>query len=476
VHVTSALVVGSGPNGLAAAITLAREGVEVTVVEASDSIGGGLRSSELTVPGLLHDHCAAIVPTAVSSPFMQSLDLESHGVRWAWPDVDLAHPLDDGSAGALYRSLARTTEGLGCDSRRWQQIFGPLSRSYDVLAQDLLSPIVKVPRHPLRLSVFGAPAMVPAAVMMRIFRTPQAQALFAGNAAHAWTPLSRPPSAAVALMFGAVGHRYGWPAVIGGTAQLAAGLASILRSHGGHIETRVTIGTANDIGGFDLVLYDTNPGLPHRLLGDRIPPRIRRALSQYRYGAAAFKMDFAVHGGIPWTNPVARRAGTVHVCGSAREVIAAERDTHNSRMPQRPFIIVAQQAVMDAGRAKGDLKPIYAYAHVPHGYTGDAREAIVSQIERFAPGFRDRIAAIAVCSPADFERDNPNNVGGDINGGSMDLRTFFARPRLTANPYWLGVNGHYLCSSATPPGGGVHGMCGHLAARSALQGKLSSRT
>jgi phytoene dehydrogenase-like protein len=469
VLVTSALVVGSGPNGLAAAITLAQEGVEVTVVEASDSIGGGLRSSELTVPGLLHDHCAAIVPTAVSSPFMQSLDLEAHGVRWVWPDIDLAHPLDDGSAGVLCRSLTRTHDELGSDGRRWQQIFGPLSRNYDLLAEDLLSPIARIPRHPMRLGVFGAPAMLPAAAMMRLFRTPQAQALFAGNAAHAWTPLTRPPSAAVALIFGAVAHRYGWPCVVGGTARLADGLASILRSHGGRIETGVTVSTPDQIAGFDLVLYDTNPGLPARLLGDRIPHRIRRALSRYRYGSAAFKIDLAVHGGIPWTNPAARQAGTVHVCGSAQEVIAAERDTYNNRMPQRPFIIVAQQALMDADRADGDLKPIYAYAHVPHGYAGDAREAIIAQIERFAPGFRDRIAATAVHTPADIERQNPNNVGGDINGGSMDLVTFFARPRLAANPYWLGVTGHYLCSSATPPGGGVHGMCGHLAARSALQ-------
>lgn len=473
---TTALVVGSGPNGLAAAITLAREGVAVTVAEAADSIGGGLRSAELTLPGLLHDHCAAIVPTAVSSPFMRSLDLESHGVRWAWPEVDLAHPLDDGSAGVLVRSLALTAEGLGRDGRRWQQIFGPLSRNYDALAQDLLSPIVHIPRHPLRLGAFGAPAMLPAAVMTRLFSTSQARALFAGNAAHAWTPLSRPPSAAVAMVFGALAHRYGWPAVKGGTQQLADGLADIVRTHGGRIETHARISTTDQIGGFDLVLYDTNPGLPARLLGDRIPPRIQQALSRYRYGSAAYKIDFAVHGGIPWTNRAARDAGTVHVCGSADEVIAAERDTHRGRMPQRPFVIVAQQALVDPDRARGDVTPIYAYAHVPHGYAGDARDAIISQIERFAPGFRDRIAAMAVTSPADLERHNPNNVGGDINGGSMDLWTFFARPRLSADPYWLGVDGHYLCSSATPPGGGVHGMCGHLAARSALQGLRKYRT
>jgi phytoene dehydrogenase-like protein len=270
--VRSALVVGSGPNGLAAAITLAQKGVEVTVAEAADSIGGGLRSSELTLPGLLHDHCAAIVPTAVSSPFLQSLDLEAHGVHWAWPDIDLAHSLDNGSAGILYRSLARTTDGLGSDGRPWRHLFGPLSRNYDALAQDLLSPIMKFPRHPLRLGAFGVPAMMPAATLMRIFSTPSAQALFAGNAAHAWTPLSRPPSGAVALMFGAVGHRYGWPAVKGGTAKLAAGLASILRSHGGRIEIKVTIKSVGDVGDFDVVLYDTNPGLPARLLDDSDPP------------------------------------------------------------------------------------------------------------------------------------------------------------------------------------------------------------
>jgi len=467
--VTSALVVGSGPNGLAAAITLGREGVDVTVVEASDTIGGGLRSSELTLPGLMHDHCAAIVPTAVSSPFMQSLDLESHGVQWAWPDVDLVHPLDDGSAGVMCRSLERTRDALSHDGDRWQRIFGPLSRNYDLLAEDLLSPIVKMPRHPLRLGLFGIPAMLPAGVFIRMFRTPQARALFAGNAAHAWTPLSRPPSSAVALMFGAVGHRYGWPAVRGGTAQLSNGLARIVASHGGRVETGVAVSSPRDIDGFDIVLYDTDPRLPVRLLKERIPARIRKRLVRYRYGSAAFKVDFAVEGGIPWTNRDARLAGTVHVCGSAADVAAAERATYNNRMPQRPFVIVAQQALMDPGRARGDLMPIYTYAHVPHGYTGDATEAIIAQIERFAPGFRDRITAMSTVRPADLARVNPNNVGGDINGGAMDLMNFFARPRFSPDPYSLGVDGHFLCSSSTPPGAGVHGMSGHLAARSALR-------
>ncbi|MDP7722468.1 NAD(P)/FAD-dependent oxidoreductase [Mycobacterium sp. TY814] len=466
---TTALVVGSGPNGLSAAITLARAGITVTVVESATTVGGGLRSGEQTLPGLLHDHCAAIVPTAVSSPFMKSLDLESHGVRWAWPDIDLAHPLDGGAAGVLYRSLPQTAEGLGADGRRWSALFGPLARNYDELANDLLSPVLKVPHRPVRLAMFGLPAMMPATAMARWFRTRQARALFAGNAAHAWVPLSRPPTAAFAMMFGAIAHRYGWPCVVGGTARLADGLAGILRSLGGRIEIGVDVCELSQLTGYDMVFFDTGPGLPSKLLGARLPVRVRRALGRQRYGPAAYKLDLAVHEGVPWANPEARRAGTVHVCGSERDVVAAERATARGQLPERPFVIVAQQALMDPGRATGGLVPIYAYAHVPHGFTGDATPAILRQVERFAPGFRDRIAAVAEHRPRDLQRVNPNNVGGDINGGSMDIRAFFARPRLAVDPYWLGVDSYYLCSASTPPGGGVHGMCGHLAARAALR-------
>ena len=270
-------------------------------------------------------------------------------------------------------------------------------------------------------------------------------------------------------MFGAVAHRYGWPCVVGGTGRLADGLASVVRALGGHIETGVDIQSADELAGFDYVLFDTAPRLPLKLIGHRMPPPIRRALERHRYGPAAFKIDLAVHVGIPWTNHAARAAGTVHVCGTYQEVVAAERDTAFGRMPQRPFIIVAQQALMDSSRAVGDLVPIYAYAHVPHGYDGDATETILHQIERFAPGFHERIAALGTHAPHDLWGDNANNVGGDINGGSMNLAAFIARPRLAADPYWLGVDSYYLCSSSTPPGGGIHGMCGHLAARTALK-------
>jgi phytoene dehydrogenase-like protein len=466
---SSALVVGSGPNGLAAAITLGQAGVEVTIVEAADTIGGGLRTSEQTLPGLLHDHCAAVVPSAVGSPFIQSLDLESHGVQWAWPAIDLVHPLDDGTAGVLRRSLEETCRGLGADARAWHWLVDRTTRDYDRLAPDLLAPLVKVPRHPVLMGLFGAPGMVPATTVARLFRTPQGRALFAGNAAHAWTPLTRAPTTAVAMMFGAVAHRHGWPCVVGGSARMADGLASMVRSLGGRIETGITVDCAAQLAGFDYALFDTGPSLPLKLLGDKMPARIRRALRRHRYGAAAFKLDIAVHSGIPWANHNARTAGTVHVCGSYEEVVAAERDTFAGRMPERPFIIVAQQAVMDPSRAAGGLVPVYAYAHVPHGYDGDTGEFILDQIERFAPGFRERIATVRTHMPQDLFNANPNNVGGDINGGATDLAAFIARPRLSFNPYWLGVAGHYLCSASTPPGIGVHGMCGHLAARAALK-------
>jgi phytoene dehydrogenase-like protein len=465
----SAVVVGSGPNGLAAAITLAQAGVEVQVAEAADTIGGGLRSGEVTVPGLIHDYCAAIVPTAVSSPFIQSLDLGAHGVEWAWPEVELAHPIDGGKAGVVYRSVDQTAAGFGPDGGPWHASHDWLVSNYDLLADDLLSPMIGVPRRPFRMARFGMKAMVPAAVYAKRFRTPEARALFAGNAAHGWAPLSRPPTTAMALMFSTIEHRYGWPVVVGGTARLAAGMADVLRADGGQIETGTYIDSAAQVSGFDMVLYDTSPRQVVRVLGDRMPGRIRRAYERYRYGAAAFKLDLAVHGGIPWTNAQARTAGSVHVCGSYDDVAAAEQDTFRGRMPKRPFIILGQQAVADPTRANGDLQPIYMYAHVPHGYTGDATEAMLTQVERFAPGFRDRIAKVVRRTPAELEADNANNIGGDIAGGSMNLLQFIGRPRLALNPYFTGVPSHYLCSASTPPGAGVHGMCGHLAARAALR-------
>lgn len=329
--------------------------------------------------------------------------------------------------------------------------------------------MVRIPRRPLQLARFGLPALLPATALAKVFQTREARALLAGNAAHSWTPLTRPPSGGIALMFGAVAHRYGWPCVTGGSSRLADGLAKVLESCGGRIETGIDVQSVQQLAGFDLVFFDTGPGLVLKLLGDRMPARFRWAFGRYRYGSAAFKLDIAVHEGIPWLNELARSAGTLHVCGDYAEVVQAERDTYHGRMPERPFLIVGQQAVADATRAKGSLQPIYVYAHVPRGYAGDPTDSMLGQIERFAPGFRERIEAIAKTTPRDLERKNQNNIGGDINGGAMNLTQFIARPRLSPDPYWTGVDGYYLCSSSTPPGGGVHGMCGYLAALSALK-------
>lgn len=469
---------GAGPNGLAAAVTLAQAGLRVTVLEAADVIGGGTRTEELTLPGLRHDICSAVHPLGVGSPYLASLPLAEHGLRWAWPEVDLAHPLDDGSAGVLLRDLDATVAGLGRDGAAWRQIFGPLTAGFDELAQDLLGPILHWPSHPLRMARFGALAGLPASVLLRRFRTPQARALFAGSAAHAYQPLHHPATAAVGLILTAAGHAHGWPVAVGGSAAITDALASLLRELGGEIHTGTRVRGVADVPDADVTLLDTTPTGAREILDDRLPRRIDRAYRRWRYGPAAYKLDLAVEGGVPWTNEVARRAGTVHVGGTWEEVARAEADAAAGRMPERPFVLLAQQSVADPSRSVGDLHPVWLYGHVPNGYEGDASAAILDQVERFAPGFRARIRATAVHTPGDYEEHNPNYVGGDIAGGSSDVVQLLARPRLGVDPYATGVPGVYLCSSSTPPGAGVHGMCGHQAARSALRhlGRAEART
>lgn len=466
---TTAIVVGAGPNGLAAAVTLAQRGVEVTVLEAEKTIGGGLRTSENTVPGMLHDDCAAVVPIALASPFFRGLDLESNGIEWGWPAVDLAHPIDGGRAGVMMRSLDETARLLGVDGRRWRKVFGPLADGFDELLSDLLRPIAHVPEHPLRMAAFGPAVMVPATVFARMWRTAEAKALFAGNAAHGWYPLTRPTSAVAAFMFAAAGHRHGWPVVIGGTARIADVLERVLTELGGTIETDRRVRSLSELPVADIVMFDLPPGAVADIVGDALPPRVRRAYRRFRLGPAAFKIDLAVEDGVPWTNEHCRAAGTVHVCGTLDEVVAAERATHAGLMPERPFIIVAQQYLVDRSRSVGNIHPIYAYAHVPHGYTGDATDAILNQIERFAPGFRDRIIASFSRTPADLQVYNANYVGGDIVGGANNPLQMVMRPRVAMDPYRTGLPGVYICSASTPPGIGVHGMSGHNAALSAIR-------
>lgn len=470
---TSAAVVGSGPNGLAAAIRLARAGLDVTVIEAAARPGGGTRTSELTLPGLLHDECSAFHPTGVASPCFTSLGLERHGLRWAWPEVDLAHPLDDGRAGVATRDLDQSAASLGPDGPRWKALFGAAVANFGAVAAETLRPVPHVPRHPVTLASFGLKAMLPATTLARYFRDDPAAALFTGVAAHKFGRLDRPFGTAPGLMLTAAAHAVGWPAAEGGSEAITRALLAELASHGGKVitGTRVTsLGQLRELAGTapDVTLLDTAPAGALEILGDRMPGPVRKALTRYAYGPSAFKVDYAIDGGVPWTSPDCRRAGTVHLGGTAAEIAAAEAATERGTMPARPFVLVGQQYLADPGRSARGAHPLYAYAHVPHGYAGDATEAVTAQIERFAPGFRDRILAVSTRSPAEFEACNPNYVGGDISAGANTARQIILRPRATLNPYSLGVPGIYLCSSATPPGAGVHGMGGYHAASAAL--------
>ena len=466
---TTAIVVGSGPNGLAAAIELAAEGVEVTVLEAQDEIGGGTRSSEAIVPGLLHDHCAAIHPMALTSAFMSERRLDRYGLRWAKPEIDCVHPLDDGTAGVLRTSVAETADGLGVDGRRWRMLFERNAARFDVLAEDIMQPLVRIPRHPLAMARFGLPTMQPASALARVFRTDQARALFGGVAAHAFQPLSRPLSSAIGIGILTAGHHNGWVVAEGGTQSIPNAMAALFDDLGGKIETGVRIKHAGQLPTADITMFDLAPKAIADILGDRLPRRVARSLARFRHGPGAFKVDFAVEGGVPWTNAEARRAGTLHLSGTYAETAATEREIAAGRMPERPFVLVGQQYLADPQRSVADVHPIYSYAHVPFGYTGDATEAIFAQFERFAPGFRERVVGTAVRSTTEMAVYNANFVGGDIITGAKDIRQLVFGPRITTSPYTLGVPGMYHCSAATAPGPGAHGMCGANAAKVALR-------
>jgi len=463
---SEAVIVGAGPNGLACAVALAQEGIAVTVLEAEDEIGGGTRSGELTVPGLVHDICSAVHPMAVGSPFLNSLELERHGLEWRWPEVDCAHPLDDGSAGVMLQSIEETARGLGDDGAAWRRVFERPARSLDVLVEDIFRPFLHVPRHPLRLVNFGLRAAAPAMALGRAWRSPQARALFGGVAAHAIGPLGRPMSSSVGMALISACHRYGWAVARGGSQAIADALAAALRERGGTIETGVRV---TELPSADVVALDLAPRAVAEIARDRLPARVARAYRRYKHGPGAFKIDFAVQGGVPWVNDACRQAGTVHCGGTLEEIAAAERDVNSGRMPERPFVLVSQQYLADPERSSGDVHPVWSYAHVPNGFTGHAEEALIGQIERFAPGFRERIVAKSVRSPAELEAGNANYVGGDIITGANTPVQVLIRPRLALDPYSTGIPGVFICSAATPPGAGAHGMNGFNAAKSALR-------
>jgi phytoene dehydrogenase-like protein len=477
---STAVVVGAGPNGLACAAHLARAGVAVTVIEAEAEIGGGTRSGELTVPGVLHDRCSAVHAMAVGAPALNDLGLERHGLEWAWPEVDLAHPLDgdgdgdddagEGAGAAMLRSIDATAAGLGSAGPAWKRAFGAPSAGFEALGEDIMRPLAHLPRHPLLLAAFGLRAAAPATALARALPTEPARALWGGVAAHAFAPLTRPFSASVGMALVCACHTYGWPVARGGSQAIAAALAAVVREHGGTIETGRRVRSLDELPAADAVVLDLAPGAVAALAGDRLPARVARAYRRYRHGPGAFKVDLAVEGGVPWSQLAARRAGTVHAIGGFDEIVAAERDVARGRMPDRPFVLVGQQYLADPTRSHGDIHPVWAYAHVPHGYDGDASGALLDQIERFAPGLRERIVGQAVAGPAELAARNANYVGGDILTGANTPWQTLVRPRLALDPYATGAAGLYVCSAATPPGAGAHGMNGYNAARSVLRG------
>jgi phytoene dehydrogenase-like protein len=464
-----AVVVGSGPNGLSAAIAIAMKGRKVLVVEAADTIGGGTRSAEFTLPGFVHDVCSAIHPMAVASPFWKTLPLAEHGLEWVYPEIPFAQPLDDGTAAALFRSVEETAARLGRDADAYRRLMGPLVAGASGLFDDLLGP-PKPPRHLLTAIRFGLNALYSGKGLADAwFYTPMARAIVSGLAAHAVLPLDCLPGAAITLMLGIAGHAVGWPFPRGGAQKIADALASYLRSLGGEIKTGWRVTTVDELPPSRAVLLDVTPKQVLALAGHKLPERYRRALGRYRYGPGIFKVDWALAGPIPWRAEECRRAGTVHVGGTLEEVADAELAPWREQHAERPFVLLTQPNVFDSTRAPAGKQTAWGYCHVPNGSTADMTDRIESQVERFAPGFRDLILARHTMNCADVERHNANYIGGDIAGGVVDLRQLFARPVLSLNPYAMPAKGLFICSSSTPPGGGVHGMCGYFAAKAALR-------
>ncbi|HEX2193067.1 MAG TPA: NAD(P)/FAD-dependent oxidoreductase [Acidimicrobiales bacterium] len=466
-----AVVVGAGPNGLAAAVALARAGRSVVVLEAADTVGGGARSEELTLPGFVHDTCSAVHPLGAGSPFLSDLPLADHGLSWAHSELACAHPLPDGSAAVLGPSLGETAAGLGADARAWSRLFGPLVRDWEPLRDTFLAPLLRVPSHPLVLARFGLRAVWPASALARgAFRGEAARALFAGLSAHAILDLGHPLTSAFGFVLGAAAHAVGWPVARGGSQRIAGALASLLEDLGGEIVTGHPVRALDDLPPASTVLFDLTPRQVLAIAGDDLPSLYRRRLQRFRYGPGSFKIDYALDAPVPWRAEACTRAATVHLGGPLDEVVASERDVTRGRHPERPFVLVAQPTICDPTRAPAGRHTLWAYCHVPHGSTVDMTTAVEDQIERFAPGFRDRVLARHVTFPADFERHDANLVGGDIAAGSHGGLQLVGRPVLSFNPYTLPLEGRkaFLCSASTPPGAGVHGMCGWWAAHAAL--------
>jgi phytoene dehydrogenase-like protein len=463
-----AVVVGAGPNGLAAAIVLARAGQRVLLLEANERVGGALSSAALTLPGFVHDLGSAVHPLGVGSPFFRSLPLERFGLRWLHPPLPFAHPLDGGRAVVIQRSIRATAAGLGRDATAYWQLMAPVVRQWEKIAPTVLGPL-RPPRHLLAVVAFGLRAIWSADGLARsVFREEPARALFAGIAAHSCLPLEQAPSAAVGLVLGTLAHQIGWPIPQGGAQRFAEALAGYLRSLGGEIRTNQAVSDLGDLPTTNAVLLNLAPQQVLKLVGDRLPAGYRRGLQRYRSGPGVFKVDWALDGPIPWSAPTAQQAGTLHLSGTLAETADAERAPWHGQIHDRPYVLLAQPSNFDASRAPAGKQSVWAYCHVPNGCSADATAQIEAQIERFAPGFCNRILARSIMGPAALEAWNANLVGGDVTGGISDFGQLFTRPVVSANPYRIPVPGLFLCSSATPPGPGVHGLCGMYAANTAL--------
>ncbi|GER89302.1 FAD-dependent oxidoreductase [Dictyobacter vulcani] len=466
-----AVVIGSGPNGLAAAVELARSERSVLVVEAKETIGGGARSKELTLPAFVHDVCSAVHPLGLASPFFRTLPLEQFGLEWLQPEINLAHPLDDGSAVLLHRSIATTAATLGVDGDVYQRLMIPLVNSWEAIIQAFLGPLRLPPLlHPFKLAPFALAALSSAQLLSDVaFRGPQARALLGGIAAHSMLSLRQPTSAAAGVLLATAGHVSGWPVPRGGSQAIVDALAAYLRSLGGEIRTATEVTNIDELPAACAYLFDVTPRQLLQLAGHRLPDTYKRQLRRYRYGPAAFKLDLALDGPIPWTAQECLKAGTVHLGGTFAEIALSEQQVQCGQPPERPYVLIAQQSMVDATRAPAGKHTAWAYCHVPNGSDFDMTERIEAQIERFAPGFRDRILARHITDPVALEHYNPNYIGGDFNGGKQDIRQLFTRPTIRVNPYTTPAPNIFICSSSTPPGGGVHGMCGYFAAQAVLK-------
>jgi phytoene dehydrogenase-like protein len=467
-----AIVVGSGPNGLSAAIVLARAGRSVLVLEAKETIGGGTRSAELTRAGFVHDVCSAIHPMALGSPFLRELPLAEHGLELIHPPSPLAHPFDDGSAAILERSVEATAEGLGADAESYRRLLGPLAGAADAVIGDVFGPL-RAPRHPVVTVRFGLSALRSAkGLATRRFDTEHARGLFAGVAAHSMMPLTSPITAAAGLVLTLMAHAFGWPLARGGSQRIADALGSHLRKLGGEIATSQPVSSIAELPPSGIVLFDLTPRQVLRIAQGRLPAAYRRRLARYRYGPGVCKLDWALERPIPWSAQSCNRAATVHLGATLEEIVHSEGEVWHGRHPERPYVLLAQQSPFDATRAPEGKHTAWAYCHVPGGSARDMSERIEAQVERFAPGFRDLILDRSVITATEMENYNANYVGGDINGGIQDIRQLFTRPTARLIPYATPTRGIYICSSSTPPGGGVHGMCGYFAAQAALRREL----